>query len=67
MKTQFVGRVSRSVFEAPAVIARFQNMTMVRQTIEQCGCHLGIAEDIGPFAEAQIGRNDNAGLLIEFA
>ena len=42
-------------------------MTMVHQVIEQCRCHVGITEDIGPFAEAQIGRDDNAGLLIEFA
>jgi len=36
---------------------------MVHQVIEQCRCHVGITEDIGPFAEAQIGRDDNAGLL----
>ena len=35
--------------------------------IEQCCRHFGIAKDAGPFAEAQIGRNDNAGSLIEFA
>ena len=33
---------------------------------EGCG-HLGIAEDGGPFAEAQVGGDDDAGALAEFA
>ena len=67
VKTRLIGRISRPVLEAPTVIACFEDMKMVHQAIEQCRCHLGITEDIGPFAEAQIGRDDNAGLLIEFA
>ena len=31
-----------------------------------CG-HLGVAEDGGPFAEAQVGGDDDAGALVEFA
>jgi len=63
VKTRLIGRISRNVLEAPTVIACFEYMTMVHQVIEQCRCHVGITEDIGPFAEAQIGRDDNAGLL----
>ena len=37
------------------------------QAIEQRGGHLGVAEDRGPFAEAEIGGVDHAGALIEFA
>ena len=37
------------------------------ETIEQCGGHFGIAKDRRPFAEAEIGRDDDAGALIEFA
>ena len=37
------------------------------EAIEQRGGHLGIAEDGSPFAEAQIGRDDDAGALVELA
>ena len=40
---------------------------MVGQAVEQRGGHLGIAEDAGPFAEAQVGRDDHAGALVELA
>ena len=37
------------------------------ETIEQRGRHFRIAEHAGPLAEAQIGRDDDAGALVEFA
>ena len=37
------------------------------EAIEQCCCHLGIAEDLRPFREAEIGCNDDAGPLVELA
>ena len=37
------------------------------QAIEQRGGHLGIAEDAGPFAEAEVGGDDDAGAFVEFA
>ncbi len=40
---------------------------MVREPIEQRSGHLGIAEHLGPFAEAEIGGDDDAGALVEFA
>ena len=40
---------------------------MVRDAIEQCGCHLGIAKDRDPLTELQVGRDDDAGLLIQLA
>ena len=55
------------VFKAPAVVSGFEDMTVVRQTVEQCGCHLCIAEHIGPFTEAQVGGDDDTGLLIDLA
>ena len=39
----------------------------MRQTVEQCCCHLGITKHIGPFTEAQVGGDDDTGLLIELA
>jgi len=37
------------------------------QALEQNGHHLGVAEDRGPFAEAEVVGNDDAGALIELA
>ena len=35
------------------------------EPIEQRGGHLGVAEDASPFAEAEIGGDDHAGMLVE--
>ena len=35
------------------------------EEIEQRRGHLGIAKDAGPFAEAEIGGDDDAGMLVE--
>jgi len=40
---------------------------MMRETIEQRGGHFGIAEDARPFAEGEIGRDDDRGALVEAA
>ena len=40
---------------------------MMGEAIEESGDHLGIVEDRGPLAEAQVGRDDDAGALVEFA
>ena len=37
------------------------------QAVEQGGGHLGVAEDRGPFAEAEIGRDGHACFLVELA
>lgn len=37
------------------------------EAVEQGRCHFGIAEDRGPFAEAQVCRDDDAGSLVELA
>jgi hypothetical protein len=39
----------------------------VSKAIEQGSRHLGIAEDAGPFAEAQVGGDHDAGALVELA
>lgn len=38
---------------------------MMGQAVEQSGRHFGIAEDVPPFAETQIGRDDDAGAFVE--
>ena len=53
--------------EAEAVVSGFQDVAVVRQPIEQGGGHLGVAEDIGPFGEAEIGGDDDAGSFVKLA
>ena len=59
--------VSGPVFEVPAVVARLEDIAVVRQIVEKCRGHLGITKHIGPFTEALVGGDHDAGLLIEFA
>ena len=40
---------------------------MVGEAVEQRGCHLGIAEHAGPFAEGQVGSDDDGCAFVEFA
>ena len=51
--------------EAPAVVAGLDDVTVVGQSIEQRGGHLGVPEDARPFTEGQVGRDDNRGTLVE--
>ena len=37
------------------------------EAIEQGGGHLGVSEHAGPFAEAQVRGDDDAGAFVEFA
>ena len=57
----------RTVSETIAVIAGFDDVAMVGQAVEQRGGHLGVVEDPGPFTEGEIGGEDHAGALVEFA
>src|ERR1700754_2820314 len=54
-----------AVFEAEAIVSGLQDMAVMGEAIEERGGHLGIAKDGGPFAEAKIGGDDDAGALIE--
>lgn len=40
---------------------------MMRDAVEQRGCHLGIADDVRHFDEAGVGGDDDAGVLVELA
>lgn len=39
----------------------------MREAVEESSGHLCVAEDLSPFTEAEISRDDDAGALIEFA
>lgn len=54
-----------AAFEAPAVIAGLDDVTVMGQPVEQRGRHLGVAEHAGPFAEREIGGDDDGGALVE--
>ncbi len=58
---------SGAILEAPAVVAGLDDVAMMRQPVEQGGGHLRIAEDAGPFAEGEIGGDNDGGALIETA
>jgi hypothetical protein len=56
---------SGAVFEAPALVAGFDDFAVMGQAIEQRGCHCGIAENARPFGDGQVGREDDRGALIK--
>ena len=58
-------RRSGSAFEAPAVVAGLDDVAVVSEAVEQCGGHLGVAEHARPFAEGEIGGDDDRGSLVE--
>jgi hypothetical protein len=53
--------------EAEAVVSGLKDVAAVGQAVEERGGHLCVAEDRRPFAEAEIGSDDDAGALIELA
>ena len=55
---------SGAVLEAPALVAGLDDLAMVGQAVEQRGGHLGVAEDGGPFAESEVGGDDDRGALV---
>ena len=41
--------------DPPAIVARFDDVAMVRQSVQQRGCHFGIGEHARPFGEGKVG------------
>ena len=56
---------SRTVLEAPGVVAGLDDLTMMGQPIEERPGHLCIAEDSRPFPEAKVCGDDDRGALAE--
>ena len=59
------GARSGAVLEAPALVAGLDDLAMMGETVEQGGGHLGVAEDRRPFAEGEVGGDDDRGSLVE--
>ena len=58
---------SSTVLEAPAFVSGLDDVAVVGEPIEQRRRHLGIDEDVRPFAESQVGRHHDRGALVEAA
>src|SRR6266496_964739 len=56
-----------ATFEAPTVVSSLDDVAVMGQPIEQSGRHLGVDEDARPFAEGEIGGDDDGGALVEAA
>lgn len=59
------GLALRAVFEAPGLVAGLDDLAVMREPVEQCRGHLGVAEDGRPFAEGQIGGDDDRGSFVK--
>ena len=57
----FPRRYGCACFEAEALVSGLQDVAAVGETVEERGRHLGVPKDGGPFAEAQVRGDDNAG------
>ena len=44
-----------ALVDPPALVARFDDVAMVRQSVEGRGCHFGIGEHARPFGEGKVG------------
>ena len=53
--------------EAIAVVSGLQNVAAMGEAIEQGGGHFCVPEDARPFAEAQVGGDDDAGAFVKLA
>src|SRR5947209_8916616 len=56
---------SRAVFEAPALVAGFDDFAMMGEAVEERGCHLGVAKHTGPITKGQVGGDDDGSALIQ--
>ena len=59
--------VSAAVFEAPGVVAGLDDIAVVGQPIEHGGRHLGVAKDLGPIGEGEIGGDQQRGVFVKLA
>ena len=58
---------SGGVFEAPVFVTGFDDLAVMRQAVEERGGYIGVAEDARPFAEGQVGCNDDGRAFLELA
>jgi len=52
-------RRSGAVFEAPALVSSLDDVAVMREPVEERGGHLWVAKDARPFAEGEVGGDDD--------
>ncbi len=57
----------RARLEPETVVAGFDDVAMMGEAIEERRRHFGVAKNSGPFAEAQVCGDNDAGAFVEFA
>src|SRR3546814_2591097 len=55
------------MLEPPALVAGLDDVAVMGEPIEQRGGHFGIAEHGRPFAERQVGGDDDRGVFVKSA
>ena len=55
---------SGAVLEAPALVAGLDDIAVVGEAIEERGGHFGVAKHTRPFAEGEVGGDDDRGSLV---
>ena len=60
-------RRSDAVLEAPAFVAGLDDVAVMREAVQESGGHLRVAENAWPFAESEIGGDDDRGAFVETA
>ena len=64
---QALGGASGAVFEAPGLVACFDDLAVMGEAVQERGGHLGIAKHCRPFSEGEVGGDDDRGALVELA
>ena len=54
------------MLQAVGLVARFDDMAVVCQPIQQRSGHLGVAKHTRSFREAEVGGDDHAGVFVQF-
>ena len=55
------------MLETVGIVTGFEDVAVMGETIQEGGGHLGITKDLNPFAEGQIGGDDEAGPFVKLA
>ena len=52
---------------APAVVAGFDDLAVMGETVEECGSPFGVTKDRGSFTESKLGSDNDRSAFIEAA
>ena len=56
----------QAVAEAPGLVAGVDDVGAVGEPVDDGFCEPGVGEDLGPFAEREVGGDDHRGALVAF-